>query len=127
MAACGSEPSEEEEKESEKAYNNLDAIQRAYFTCIDKTGKPPSGPEHLATFFAAEVDQSSVYQSARDGQPYVIAWGVYPRRHRGEQQLAVVFEKIGKDGRRIVLTNFGVQEMDEEQFRACSFPPGIKP
>lgn len=128
LTACGSGgPSEEEQQEKAKEIDNLNAIQVAYMACLDKTGRPPKGPGDLNKHFAKGVDSNAVYSSARDGQPYVIAWGVDPRRQMGEKPLVIAYEKNGKDGVRMVFSAFGVIEMNDEQFGEATFPPDIRP
>jgi hypothetical protein len=128
LTACGSGgPSEEEEKEKSTEIDNLNAIQTAYLACIEKSRRPPKGPNDLKSHFPKDVDLSTVYTSTRDGQPYVIAWGVDPNKQMGDKPLVIAYEKNGKNGVRMVFSVFGVIEMSDEDFGQASFAPGIQP
>jgi hypothetical protein len=66
---------------------------------------------------AAEVD--TLFVSPRDGQPYEVRYNDPPQADR---PAAVVAEKVGKGGKRMVAYSTGqVDEVDEAQYQTVRF------
>ena len=105
----------------------LVALGRAYAQFTDEKGRPPKGPEDLRDRLPA----ADALTSSRDGQPYVIFWGVDPRVpptwSKGRAILG--HESQGAGGTRYALImrgNLHVEKLSDEDLRTSSFPPGRK-
>jgi len=123
LQGCGGRTEAENAAGAEEV-NRLSAIEAAYFAHIEKTNRPPKSADDLKKYFAEDVDVSTVYTSSRDNEPYVIFWGADYRKHNGGNQFVIAYEKTGVDGVRMVLTGFGVVEMNAEQLGESAYPPG---
>ncbi len=127
FVSCSDAPPVAQQEEVGGEVEQLDAILRAYMEYTTKNDEPPKKAEDISEFFEDGVDKTKVFQSARDNQPYVIHWGVDLRKQFGERPLVLGYEKIGTDKSRLVLTAFGVMEMNPAQFQTANFPEGKLP
>jgi hypothetical protein len=102
---------------------HLGRIQQAYDEATDKLGRPPANAEELKPFLRPRGDPEALLRSPRDGQPYVIQWGVNYRRLRTTAMPPpiLVHEQTGVDGKRHVLTTLGVRPMTDEEFARATF------
>lgn len=117
----------EQQEESMAGFDQLDAILRAYMAYTTKKDSPPTSAEDITEFFEDGVDTTKVFQSSRDNQPYVVHWGIDPRKQSGPRPLVLGYEQQGKNENRLVMTAFGVMEMNRAQFSAAKFPDGKRP
>jgi hypothetical protein len=68
----------------------------------------------------AEVD--GLFVSPRDGQPYEVRYNDPPPAEGPDGPAAVVVEKVGKDGKRMVAYSMGkVDEIDDAQYQKVRF------
>ncbi len=115
------------DKSAGEVGGNLTTIAKAYFRAMETNRRPPSGPEDLKPFLPRDAAQDSLFRSARDGQPFVIVWGTDPRGGMDLKPLVIGYEKVGKDGDRMVFTAMGVMTMTDKSFAEANFPKGHKP
>jgi hypothetical protein len=82
--------------------------------------------ELKAVYAQADPDPSKYVRSARDGEEFVVVWGLNLKSMPADTVLA--YERSGVDGKRMVVTlNGEVREVSEDEFRALKFPKGHKP
>jgi len=123
LAAAGCGPATiRSETPMEPVAARLLALGQAYSQFTFERGQPPRGPADLR----GRVEGDDAFVSPRDGEPLVIFWGIDlrspPTWATGRPVLA--HEKTGVDGRRHVLTTMrNVELLDDDAFRASSFPP----
>lgn len=123
LAAAGCGPATiRSETPMEPVAARLLALGQAYSQFTFERGQPPRGPADLR----GRVEGDDAFVSPRDGEPLVIFWGVDlrspPTWATGRPVLA--HEKTGVEGRRHVLTTMrNVELLDDDAFRASSFPP----
>jgi hypothetical protein len=115
------------EAKLEPAHENLMKIGSAYVRFNTKAKRPPKSVEEIRPFLKESGNTEELLRSPRDGEPYVICWGVNllapPKWAKSTPILA--YEKRGAEGTRYILTTLqSVQQMSEEQFQEASFPPG---
>lgn len=107
--------------------DNFSTIADAYLRATEENRRPPKGPEELKPFLPQDVDQDSLFQSVRDGEPFVIIWGTDPREGMDLKPLVIGYEKEGKGGDRFVFTAMGVMQMTDDDFEEANFPAGHTP
>lgn len=120
--------------ETSRAEVNLQRIGAAY-AAVAARGRPPRNAADLARDLQAGPDQtnpSDLLRSPNDNQEYVIVWGVDFRKlamqRGGNVDVVLAYERVGKDGKRLVLKPPAlVSSLTEEEFRAAAFPPGHTP
>jgi hypothetical protein len=106
----------------------LRKVAAAYTRAVVRTGRPPSGPAELKPHLAPGDDPDRLLISPRDGQPYVIFWGVDSRPGKGgKTPLVIGHEKKGKGGVRFVFLDMGVVSMTDAAFAQANFPEGRGP
>ena len=119
---------------------NLREIVWAYGKATASLEHPPRTKEELAPYFIREPDPedpdrpvkeinvAEVFRSPTDGQDYVINWGSDLRDNEGNPKTWPVFayEKVGQDGKRLVLQGRYVKTVTDEQLADLPFPPGFK-
>lgn len=115
------------EKPADPDTERLVALGRAYAQFTAEKGRPPKGPEDIRDRLPA----ADALTSSRDGQAYVVFWGVDPRVpptwSKGRAILG--HESQGAGGTRYALImrgNLHVEKLTDEELRASSFPPGHK-
>ncbi len=112
------------------AADNLKKILAAYGQFCATEQKPPESAEDLKPALAKLGNPDELLRSPRDGQPFVICWGVDLMRpvDWAKSTPVLAYEKQGLDGRRYVLTTRrNVELMRDQDFRQASFPPGHTP
>ncbi len=107
-------------------------IYVAYMRFSADQKRPPRNAEELKPFLAEFGNADDILRSPRDGQPFVVCWGVDMRQapaSEGKPMPVVMYEKQGVDGRRYVLTApfRKVEVLSDQEFRQASFPPGYSP
>lgn len=106
----------------------LREISSAYVKATDSLGKPPANRAELLQYMGSEAqtDADAAFKSSNDGQEYVILWGVdyRPIVANGAAPPVMVYEKIGKNGKRFVARFRNVMQMTDEEFQKAPFPPG---
>ena len=111
----------------EPAHENLMKIGSAYIQFNAKNKRPPKSVEEIKPLLKEFGSIDRLLRSPRDGEPYVICWGVdllVPAKWARSTPI-LAYEKRGAEGTRYVLTTLrSVQQMSDEQFEQASFPPG---
>jgi hypothetical protein len=105
----------------------LRGITRVYAIATRDLGRPPKSMDELEAVYAqADPDPSKYVRSARDGEEFVVVWGLNLKSLPADTVLA--YERKGVDGKRMVVTlNGEVREVSEDEFKALKFPKGHKP
>jgi len=127
ISVSGCSGNAEAVKEQGAVGENLTTVANAYRAATDKNNRPPTSPEELKPFLPPGVDQATLFQSVRDGQPFVILWGTDPRQGMDVKPLVYGYEKEGQGGERFVMTAMGVMQMTDEDFAQANFPAGHQP
>jgi hypothetical protein len=128
-AGCATRPVVSEH-EMDPAQERLLTVGQAYSQFNYDKDRPPRGPQDLKDYLAKSPGPDQVLQSPRDGQPFVICWGVDLRvpPEWAKSRPALAYEKSGSGGRRFVLTTMrNVELVADADFRQSSFPPGHSP
>ena len=106
-------------------------IGLAYREYCDRQMKAPAGAEDLNPLLKAQGADDTVWNSARDQQPFVVVWGLdlrQPPVWAGDKLPVLAYERLGKSGKRFVRTIHGATlEMSAAEFTAAAFPPGHTP
>jgi hypothetical protein len=104
----------------------LRGIIRVYSIAARDLGRPPQKIDELTAIYAqADPDPSKYVRSARDGQEFVVAWGVDLRNTPGDTVIA--YERKGVDGKRMVVTaDSSILEVAEDDLASLKFPKGHK-
>jgi hypothetical protein len=107
--------------------NNLRGIIRYYMLATRDLGRPPQNIDELkATLAGAVEDPSPYFRSNRDGQEYVVVWGLQLQELPLDTILA--YERTGAGGKRMVVNLDGVaREVTPEEFAKLKFPKGHTP
>ena len=123
LALCGCSAAPPPAVNTEEAAN-LRAIQEAYNAVTRKLGRPPNNLNELKPALQERGHADEVLRSPRDGQPYVILWGVKPGAGPtpGLPAALVAYEKEGAAGKRYVLTTLGVVPLADEEFARVTLP-----
>lgn len=110
-----------------KDSNNLRGIIRCYVTATGNLGRPPKNMDELKSVLAGLLDDPSPYfRSTRDGEEYVVVWGL--QLDSVPADAIVAYERTGVDGKRMVITRDGVaKEVSKEEFGSLKFPKGHTP
>ncbi len=119
---CSSKPALQAVGMSET--ENLSKIERAFDSAREKLGRPPANLEQLKPFLKEFGDADQILRSPRDGEPYVIIYGIDIRRPFEMPPPIWAHEKNGVDGKRYVLTVMGPVSMTDEEFSKAKF---VKP
>lgn len=113
------------EKRMDPAMERLLAVSRAYGEFTHDRGWPPNGPDDIRPL----LQTADSLVSPRDGEPFVVFWGVDLRAPQGwaVRRAVLAHERLGVEGCRYALSLMGnVELLDEEEFRGSSFPPPRK-
>ena len=110
LAGCSSSPAVKPDETQ-----NLRKIQTAYDAAARQLGRPPANLDELRPHLASLGDADAILRSPRDGQPYVIVWGVDPRQARTMPPPLVAYEKAGANGKHYALTVMGVVPMSDAE------------
>jgi hypothetical protein len=105
----------------------LRGIVRIYGIAARDLGRPPKSMDELKAVYAqADPDPSKYVRSARDGEEFVVVWGLNLEGLPPDTVLA--YERTGLDGQRMVVTLDGaVREVSREEFAKLKFPKNHKP
>jgi hypothetical protein len=108
---------------------NLRGIARIYSTAHRNLGRSPQSVEELKQVLGAAMpDPSSVFRSQRDGEEYVIIWGLDLLGRDFNTSIPLAYERKGVDGKRLVVDCKGeVSEVTDAEFAKLRFPKGHKP
>lgn len=108
----------------------LKGIVTIYAYAAADRGRPPRSVEDLLPIFrqASIDDPDGALTSSRDGQPFVIVWGLdLAGRHAGTST-PLAYEREGRDGTRLLVTcGQQLRELSEEEFAAIDWPDGHVP
>ena len=124
---CNSEPQIVEGELPETQARLMD-IQLAYSRFIEQAGRPPRNEKELLRTLESQNPEETLV-SPRDGQPFVICYGVsfYEVNWAKPNSTPIIAYEQQGDGTRWVLSPPGmIHEVEEEEFRNASFPPGHK-
>jgi hypothetical protein len=130
LLALGAVPGCANELESPTA-NKLRGLAKLYLDCaVSKSGPGPASEQefkkHLRRLEGFVLRMNGVdpanleaaFVSERDGEPFVILYGVSITRISGTSAPLVAHEKTGKNGKRLVaFANGKVEAVDEARFR----------
>jgi hypothetical protein len=111
VAGCGTAPQPVQESEP------LAQLLSAYLQATDSLRRPPKDESELRPFLPADK-ADAMFISPRDGQPYVLRWGVNykdPKLDPVNPPL-IAYEQQGKDGIRHAVSVVGLAMLTEEQF-----------
>jgi hypothetical protein len=108
---------------------NLRGIARVYTMANRDLGRPPRNVDELKNILAPAMDNpESVFRSQRDGQEFVIVWGLDMVGRDLNSPTVLAYERTGVDGKRLVVNCAGnVTEVSEADFSKLRFPKGHKP
>lgn len=107
--------------------NLLRGVVRCYAVAARDLGRPPQKMDELAAVLAPATDDPMQYlRSLRDGQEFVVVWGLELDNYSPNTILA--YERTGMDGKRMVVNlNGDVTEVSSEEFEKLKFPENYKP
>jgi hypothetical protein len=118
------------EKTIDPTQQQLILIGAAYQQYTHTKEAPPSKQEDLKQQIAELGGNDSTWISTRDGQSFVVVWNLDLRQPPtwAKSTPVLAYEKVGKNGKRLVRTVMGsVEELSEQEFAAASFPSGHTP
>ena len=107
--------------DSHEAAEPLVQLLTAYVEATHKLERPPQNDAELRQFLP---DGEKWLVSPRDGQHYVIRWGVSvhdPNLDPANPPL-IAYEQTGKDGIRHAINVMGLAELTDEQFASLKMP-----
>jgi hypothetical protein len=83
--------------------------------------------DELKSVLVGAVDDPSPYfRSTRDGQEYVVVWGL--QLESVSPDTIIAYERTGVDGNRMVVNRDGIaKEVSKEEFAGLKFPKGHTP
>ncbi len=124
LAGCGDSP-RVVETDVPEAQSRLMAINLAYMRFLEQQGRPPSNEQELRSQFS-EGNPDEILRSPRDGQPFVICYGVniFGDLPWAKSTPVLAYEQQGDGSRWVLSIPGGVFELDEAEFQKASFPPG---
>jgi hypothetical protein len=80
------------------------------------------GEGRLASLGIANLQVDALFVSPRDGQPYEVRYNDAAPAAGGKGPPAVVVERVGKDGKRMVAySTLQVEEIDDAQYQKVRF------
>ncbi len=125
VAGCGRGTPKERNVTEERLYR----IGKAYLQTCYRLGEAPANFEDIKDSIEGDIPDDLLV-SPRDGENFVIFWGVdfSKLRPARENPFTVAgYEKHGIDGTRYVLRfPIGVVPMTDEELHQAIFPPGYK-
>ena len=126
LVGCGQGAPKERSPTQERLYR----IGKAYLQTCYILERAPTNFEEIKPSMEEDGIPDDLLISPRDGEPFVIFWGVdftklVPAR---DNPFSVAgYEKVGKDGTRFVLRfPIGIVPMTDEELQKAVFPPGHK-
>jgi hypothetical protein len=107
--------------------SNLRGIVRVYGIAARDLGRPPQKIEDLTAIYRqADPDPEKYVRSARDGQEFVVVWGL--NIESAPADMVVAYERTGVDGKRMVVTADGmIREVTTDDIAQLKFPKNHKP
>lgn len=108
----------------------LKAIVTFYaYACRDLQRTPESLDDLLPIMQQAKVSNPSEYfTSTRDGQPYVIVWGLDLQSRYQGARVPIAYERAGTDGKRLlVMGDQTIEEITHAEFERIEWPKGYEP
>ena len=117
-------------KPLDPAHAKLLNIGIAYWRFCTEQKRAPKGPADLEPLLAQLGKTGDPWRSPRDGQPFVVCWGVDLNKRLSWAKSTPVlgYEKEGAGGSRYVLTAIrSVELLSDKEFHEGSFPPGYDP
>jgi hypothetical protein len=103
----------------------------AYVKAARNLGHPPTDIEQVKSSLPAALDSDDVekvFQSTRDGNPYVIVWGVDIIGAEKNSDTILAYERTGANGMRWVVTCRGEsKEVNDTEFANLPFPKNHQP
>jgi hypothetical protein len=118
------------DKPLDATHEKLNKIRMAYSKFQATRNRAPQGPDDIRPLLAESGNADDLLRSARDGQPFVVCWGVDLTQPPtwAKSTAILAYEKQGVEGKRYVLTFArSVELMSDKEFSEASFPPGHKP
>ncbi len=114
--------------------NNLACVAMAYKQVAGQ-GNPPRSINEIMPVLEKMGDPQTLLRSPRDGQPYVIVWGIDFRKvMAGRNKMSpgnmpiIAYEQQGKDGKRMAIDlGMKVKEYTAEEFARLKLPPSSTP
>lgn len=101
--------------------DNLSHIDRAYHAALQKLNRPPANLEQLRPFLAEFGNPDEILKSPRDGESYVIIYGIDLRKPFPMPPPVWAHEKTGLNGKRWCMTALGPIQMTDAQFAQTTF------
>ena len=111
-------------------HSNLMFVGNAYMRFVSEKQRPPTAIKDLEPYLKEVGDVQKILASPRDGQPFVICWGVDLMKPLpwAKTLPVLAYEKVGAEGDRWVLTTVrSIERVKTEAFLKADFPPGHKP
>lgn len=108
----------------------LKAIVTVYaYACRDLRRPPKSVEELMPIFEQARIENPREYlKSTRDGQSYVIIWGLDLQNRYLGSNFPIAYEQVGQDGMRLLVTcNQVVKELSFEALKTIEWPLDYEP
>lgn len=109
---------------------SLQGLVTIYVYAAAELGRPPQSVDELqSTFEKASIeDPSQMLTSTRDGQPFVIIWGLDVTGRYAGADAPIAYEREGLDGVRLVVTcGLQVLEVSDAEFADLHWPEGYEP
>jgi len=105
----------------------LRGVVSTYATAARNLGRPPQNIDELKAILAPVSDDPSQYfRSSRDGQEFVVVWGL--SFATTPPDTIVAYERTGVDGKRMVVTiNRDILEVTPEEFARLKLPKDQAP
>ena len=102
-------------------------IVRTYATAARNLGRPPKSIEEIKALYApVDPDPSKYVRSPRDGEEFVVVWGL--DLDRASADTVVAYERKGSDGKRMVITaDSAVREVTNDELKQLKFPKSHQP
>ena len=100
----------------------LGAIAFAYQRAGEQLGRPPQSVADLQPHLKMAGDPAELLRSPRDGQPYVIVWGVDLEAPFERELPVIAYEQRGAGGERMVLNLMGIVPLTDAEFAALALP-----
>jgi hypothetical protein len=129
IAGCSSKPVSREDEQTQ----DLNCIARAYGIIVNADHHAPKNVEEIKKLLSglhkADIvpDPEEILVSTRDGQPYVIIYGVNLGMVAPSPEI-LAYEKKGAEGKRyVLLMSRDVRQITDEEFKQAKFANGHKP
>ena len=125
-AGCGGGETSAEPDETEK---RLRSIRLAYGMAMNELRRPPKDAKEIrAQLVKMEIpNPDDELTSARDGQPFVIVGGVFPKDmpESAKEARFIAYERVGSGGRKLGIDLRGLYfRVTDAELAGLKFPPG---